>query len=77
MIRACSTQGSNGKCIQSLVGNLEGKRPIGSPMHRWEGNIKMVLKEIDSSGLREGPLVGYNEHGKKPFGSIQGKEFLD
>jgi hypothetical protein len=29
-----------------LVGELEGKRPIGRPRHRWEDNIKMVLQEV-------------------------------
>jgi hypothetical protein len=24
-----------------LVGNPEGKRPLGRPRHRWEDNIKM------------------------------------
>ena len=24
-----------------LVGKLEGKRPLGRPIHRWEDNIKM------------------------------------
>jgi hypothetical protein len=27
-----------------LVGECEGKRPLGSSGHRWEGNIKMDLK---------------------------------
>jgi hypothetical protein len=29
-----------------LVGNPEGKRPLGRPRHRWVGNIKMDLREI-------------------------------
>jgi hypothetical protein len=29
-----------------LVGELEGKRPLGIPRRRWEDNIKMDLKEI-------------------------------
>jgi hypothetical protein len=28
-----------------LVGKLEGKRPLGRPRSRWEGNIKMDLQE--------------------------------
>ena len=28
-----------------LVGKLEGKRPLGRPRRRWEGNIKLVLQE--------------------------------
>jgi hypothetical protein len=34
------------KCVQSLVRNSEGKRPLGAPRHRSEDNIKMDLKEI-------------------------------
>ena len=26
-----------------LMGQLEGKRPLGRPRHRWESNIKMDL----------------------------------
>jgi hypothetical protein len=29
-----------------LVGRSEGKRPLGSPRHRWEDNNKMDLREI-------------------------------
>ena len=29
-----------------LVGKPEGKRPLGSPRHRWEDNIKMDLQEV-------------------------------
>jgi hypothetical protein len=29
-----------------LVGRPEGKRPLGRPRRRWEGNIKMVLQEV-------------------------------
>jgi hypothetical protein len=29
-----------------LVGRPEGRRPLGRPRHRWEGNIKMDLREI-------------------------------
>jgi len=30
-----------------LVGKPEGKRPLGRPRHRWEGNIKMDLQEVN------------------------------
>jgi hypothetical protein len=30
-----------------LVGNPEGKRSLGGPRRRWEGGIRMVLREID------------------------------
>jgi hypothetical protein len=29
-----------------LVGNPEGKRPLGRPKRRWVDNIKMDLREI-------------------------------
>jgi hypothetical protein len=29
-----------------LVGNPEGKRPLGRPRRRWTDNIKMDLREI-------------------------------
>jgi hypothetical protein len=29
-----------------LMGKPEGKRPLGSPMRRWEDGIKMDLREI-------------------------------
>ena len=29
-----------------LVGKPEGKMPLGRPRRRWEGNIKMDLREV-------------------------------
>jgi len=29
-----------------LVGKPEGKRPLGRPRRRWEGNIKIDLREV-------------------------------
>ena len=29
-----------------LVGKSEGKKPLGRPRRRWEGNIKMDLQEV-------------------------------
>jgi hypothetical protein len=41
-----------------LMGNPEGKRPLGRPRHRWEDVIGMDLREIcwgsGSSWLRIG-----------------------
>jgi hypothetical protein len=34
-----------------LVGNPEGKRPLGRPRRRWEDNIKMDLREIGWGGM--------------------------
>jgi hypothetical protein len=33
-----------------LVGNPEGKRPLGRPRRRWVDNIKMDLREIGWNG---------------------------
>jgi hypothetical protein len=33
-----------------LVGRPKGKRPPGSPRHRWEDNIKLHLREIGIDG---------------------------
>jgi hypothetical protein len=30
-----------------LVGKPEGKRPLGRPRHRWEGNIRLDLGKIE------------------------------
>jgi len=43
---ACSTYGDTGGVYRVLVGKPEGKRPLGSPRHRWEDNIKMDLHEV-------------------------------
>jgi hypothetical protein len=34
-----------------LVGNPEGKRPLGRPRRRWVDNIKMELREIGWDGM--------------------------
>jgi hypothetical protein len=35
-----------------LVGRPEGKRPLEKPRCRWEGNIKMDLREIGIDGAK-------------------------
>ena len=34
-----------------LVGKPDGKRPLGRPRHRWEGNIKLDLEEVGCEGM--------------------------
>jgi hypothetical protein len=34
-----------------LVGNPEGKRPLGRPRRRWVDNIKINLREIKWDGM--------------------------
>jgi hypothetical protein len=38
--------GERGGVYRVLVGNPEGKRPLGRPRRRWEDNIKMVVQEL-------------------------------
>ena len=34
-----------------LAGKPEGKRPLGRPRRRWDGNIKMNLQEVGCGGM--------------------------
>jgi hypothetical protein len=34
-----------------LVGKPEGKRPLATPRHRWEDNIKMDPQEVGCGGM--------------------------
>ena len=40
-----------------LVGNPEGKRPLGRPKHRWQDHIKMDLQEVGCWGMDWTQLV--------------------
>jgi hypothetical protein len=39
-------RGERRGAYRALVGNPEGRRPLGRPRHRWEDNIKMDLREV-------------------------------
>jgi hypothetical protein len=39
------TDGEKRNVYRLLIGNPEGKRPLGGPRHRWIDNIKMGLLE--------------------------------
>jgi len=40
------------RCVyRILVGKPEGRRPLGRPRRRWEGNIKMDLQEVGCGGM--------------------------
>jgi hypothetical protein len=45
MGRACSTNGEKRNAYRILVGNPEGKRPLGRPRRRRVDNIKMDFRE--------------------------------
>jgi len=44
MGEACGVHERNEKCIQNLVGKLEGNRPLGTYGRKWEDNIKIDFK---------------------------------
>jgi hypothetical protein len=46
MDRACSTNGEKRNAYRILVGEPEGKSPLGRPRCRLVNNIKMDLREI-------------------------------
>jgi hypothetical protein len=43
--------GDKRNACRILVGNPEGKRPLGRPRCRWMDNIKMYLREIGWGGM--------------------------
>jgi hypothetical protein len=44
--------GEDSKVYKVLVGNSEGKRPLGRPRRRWEDGIRMDLRETDWEACR-------------------------
>ena len=54
---ACSAYGGRIGVYRVLVGNPEGKRPLGRPRRRWEDNIKMDLQEVRCGGMDRVDLV--------------------
>jgi hypothetical protein len=43
--------GEKRNAYRILVGNPEGKRPLGRPRHGWVDDIKMDLREIGWDGV--------------------------
>jgi hypothetical protein len=48
---AYSTNGEKRNAYRILLGNPEGKRPLGRPRRRRMNNIKMDLREIEWDGM--------------------------
>ena len=48
---ACSAYEGVERRIQGFGEEPEGKRPLGRPRRRWEGNIKMDLQEVGCGGM--------------------------
>jgi hypothetical protein len=46
MGRACSAYGERKGIYRILVGEPEGKRPLGRPRLKWEDDIKVDLWEV-------------------------------
>jgi hypothetical protein len=44
---ACRTYGEGRGVYRVLVGEPEGKRPVGIARRRWEDNIKMDVQEVE------------------------------
>jgi hypothetical protein len=44
--------GERGGMYRVLVGKPEGKRTLGRPRHRWEGNIRVDLREQENNNVR-------------------------
>jgi hypothetical protein len=43
--------GERRKAYRILVGNQEGRRPLGRPKRWWKDNIKMDLREMGCGGM--------------------------
>jgi hypothetical protein len=43
--------GEKRNAYRLLVGNIEGKRPLGRPRRRWVDNIRMNLEEVGWGNL--------------------------
>ena len=43
----CNECGEEGSCIQAFGGKPEGKKPLGRPRCRREGNMEMDIQELE------------------------------
>jgi hypothetical protein len=69
--------GATRNAYRILVGNPEGKRPLGRQIRGWVDNIKLDLREIGCSVMDwidlaqdRDKLLGSCEHGSEPSDSI-------
>jgi hypothetical protein len=66
-----------------LVGNREGKRPVGRPRSRWVDNIKAYLQEVGCGSMnwieltQDRDMAETCECGNENSGSTKFGEFLD
>ena len=62
---ACGTYGGKMKCAYWVLVWRQGRRPLGRPRRRWEGNIKSDLQAVawgyvDWSGLAQALIDEFN-----------------
>ena len=50
-VRYVARMGERRGLYRLLVGKSEGKRLLGRPRRRWEGNIKLDLQEVGCGGM--------------------------
>jgi hypothetical protein len=53
----CSIHGVIINSYKALFRKFEGKKPLGKPIHGWEDNINMDLKEIWCEGVEQMQLA--------------------
>jgi hypothetical protein len=73
----CGTNGGEENAYRILVGQPEGKKPLGRPRRRWVDNIKMELREIGWDSMDWINLAKDREHDNEPSGSIKCWEVLE
>ena len=77
-----ASKGKRRDAYRVLVGKPYGRRPLERPSCRWEGNIKMIHREVlwghglDRSGSEQGQVAGCYEYGNESSGSIKCGKFL-
>jgi hypothetical protein len=75
---ACSTNGGKKRNVyRLLVGNPEGRRPLGRPRHRWVDNFKIYLGEMGWGGLAQDRDKCSCEFCEEPLGSIKCWETIE
>ena len=83
MYGACSRYGGQKRCIQSLLGRLDGKGPFGRTTVDGRIILKYIFKKWDgetcvySSGSGKGQAVGICESGYEHSASVKCGEILD
>jgi hypothetical protein len=73
---ACRTNGEKINAYRLLVGNPEGKRPLGRPRHRGEDNIKMGLRGIGWGGMDWIDLAQYRDQWRALVNTVMNLRIL-